>query len=128
MNIALIAHDRKKDEMVTFVKEYEDFFKDHQLYATGTTGLRIMENTGLKVHRCLSGPYGGDQQIGGYVGEGKIDFVIFFRDPLTAQPHEPDINALMRVCDVHQVPLASHIQTAKLILKSLIQEEKENEI
>ena len=103
MNIALIAHDSKKQEMIEFVKKHESFFKQHTLFATGTTGLKIMENTDLKIHRCLSGPYGGDQQIGGYVGEGKMDFVIFFRDPLTAQPHEPDINALMRVCDVHQV-------------------------
>lgn len=119
MNIALIAHDQKKAEMIAFVKEYEDVFKEHQLYTTGTTGLRIMENTNLKVHRFLSGPYGGDQQIGAYVAEGKIDLVIFFRDPLTAQPHEPDVSALMRLCDVHQVPLASNLIAGKMMLEAL---------
>ena len=119
MNIALIAHDQKKAEMIAFVKEYEDVFKEHQLYTTGTTGLRIMENTDLKVHRFLSGPYGGDQQIGAYVAEGRIDLVIFFRYPLTAQPHEPDVSALMRLCDVHQVPLASNLSAGKIMLESL---------
>lgn len=119
MNIALIAHDKKKPEMIEFVKEYEDILVKHQLYTTGTTGLRIMENTHLKVHRFLSGPYGGDQQIGAYVAEGKMDVVIFFRDPLTAQPHEPDVSALMRLCDVHLVPLASNKAAAKLLLKGL---------
>lgn len=116
MNIALIAHDQKKNEMIEFVKTYENILENHQLYTTGTTGLRIMENTKLKVHRFLSGPYGGDQQIGAYVAEGKIDMVIFFRDPLTAQPHEPDVSALMRLCDVHKVPLASNSEAAKLFL------------
>jgi len=119
MNIALIAHDNKKVEMIDFTKEYENILKNHTLYTTGTTGLRIQENTSLKVHRFLSGPYGGDQQIGAFVAEGKIDLVIFFRDPLTAQPHEPDVSALMRLCDVHQVPLASNLKAAELILKNL---------
>ncbi|MFR7590993.1 MAG: methylglyoxal synthase [Longibaculum sp.] len=119
MNIALIAHDQKKVEMIEFVQKYESVLSAHQLYTTGTTGLRIMENTFLKVHRFLSGPYGGDQQIGAYVAEGKIDLVIFFRDPLTAQPHEPDVSALMRLCDVHQVPLASNRAAGEMILKSL---------
>ncbi len=119
MNIALIAHDQKKAEMIEFVQKYESVLSVHQLYTTGTTGLRIMENTSLKVHRFLSGPYGGDQQIGAYVAEGKIDLVIFFRDPLTAQPHEPDVSALMRLCDVHQVPLASNRAAGEMILKSL---------
>lgn len=116
MNIALIAHDNKKTEMVEFVKKYEYILKQHQLYTTGTTGLRIMENTNLEVQRFLSGPYGGDQQIGSYVAEGKIDMVIFFRDPLTAQPHEPDVSALMRLCDVHNVPLASNRVAAELFI------------
>ena len=119
MNIALIAHDQKKLEMIEFVKEFEDVFKNHHLYTTGTTGIKIMENTELKVHRFLSGPYGGDQQIGAYVAQGKIDMVIFFRDPLTAQPHEPDVSALMRVCDVHQVPLASNKAAGIMLLKSM---------
>lgn len=120
MNIALIAHDQKKAEMIEFVEEYEDILKEHQLFGTGTTGLRIMEKTGLKVHRFLSGPYGGDQQIGAYVAEGKIDLVIFFRDPLTAQPHEPDVSALMRLCDVHHVPLASNKAAGDLMIGGLI--------
>lgn len=119
MNIALIAHDKKKENMIDFVKEYEHILSHHQLYATGTTGLRIMENTSLKVHRFLSGPYGGDQQIGAYVAEGKMDLVIFFRDPLTAQPHEPDVSALMRLCDVHQVPLASSLASAIIFMNDL---------
>lgn len=120
MNIALIAHDQKKSEMIEFVKKYESIFQEHQLMATGTTGLRIMENTQLKVHRFLSGPYGGDQQIGSLVAEGKIDFVIFFRDPLTAQPHEPDVSALMRLCDVHQIPLASNRTAAMMMMDALM--------
>lgn len=120
MNIALIAHDKKKAEMIEFVQKYEADLKGHQLFTTGTTRLRIMENTQLQVHRFLSGPYGGDQQIGAYVAEGKIDMVIFFRDPLTAQPHEPDVSALMRLCDVHQVPLASNFKAGELMLKGLL--------
>ena len=119
MHIALIAHDQKKPEMIEFVKEYENILQKHMLYTTGTTGLKIMENTQLKVHRFLSGRYGGDQQIGAYVAEGKIDMVIFFRDPLTAQPHEPDVSALMRLCDVHDVPLASNREAGKIFLKNL---------
>lgn len=120
MNIALIAHDQKKAEMIEFVQKHEDFLKSHQLYTTGTTGLKIMENTHLTVHRFLSGPYGGDQQIGAYVAEGKIDMVIFFRDPLTAQPHEPDVSALMRLCDVHHVPLASNSVAGDFMIGGLI--------
>lgn len=119
MNIALIAHDDKKDDMILFAKENENFFKKHNLYTTGTTGLRIMENTDLKVHRFLSGPYGGDQQIGAYAAEGKMDLIIFFRDPLTAQPHEPDVSALMRLCDVHNIPLASNKKAAEYIIRGI---------
>ena len=119
MHIALIAHDQKKPEMIAFVEEHKEIFAQHVLFATGTTGLRIEEHTGLPVQRFLSGPYGGDQQIGAAVASGDIDMVIFFRDPLTAQPHEPDISALMRVCDVHKVPLASNLASAQWFLKSL---------
>ena len=119
MKIALIAHDKKKTEMIDFVKDNEALFSKQELYGTGTTGKLIMENTNLKVTRCLSGPYGGDQQIGNLVALGQMDMVIFFRDPLTAQPHEPDINALMRLCDVHYVPLASNKATAIMLLKSV---------
>ena len=95
MNIALIAHDEKKNEMVNFTIAYEHIFSEHTLYATGTTGKRIMEETELAVNRLMSGPLGGDQQIGAMVAKGNLDLIIFFRDPLTAQPHEPDVSALL---------------------------------
>ncbi len=119
MKIALIAHDRKKDEMVDFVIAYEHVFAKHQLYATGTTGKKIMEHTSLKVHRFMSGPLGGDQQIGAMVAENDMDLVIFLRDPLMAQPHEPDINALLRLCDVYGIPLATNIATGELLVRAL---------
>lgn len=120
MNIALIAHDAKKEKMVEFAIAYKEVLKEHKLYATGTTGKLIMEATGLSVTRCRSGPMGGDQQIGGMVAGDIIDLVIFLRDPLTAQPHEPDINALLRVCDVHNVPLATNLATAEVMIKGLM--------
>lgn len=119
MNIALVAHDKKKEEMIEFVRDNEKLFAKHNLYGTGTTGKKIMENTNLTIHRFLSGPYGGDQQIGSMIATGEMDMVFFFRDPLTAQPHEPDISALMRLCDVHYIPLASNKATALMLLKSL---------
>jgi len=119
MNIALIAHDKKKEEILAFVKKYKENFEKHQLFATGTTGKIISESTGLKVHRFLSGPLGGDQQIGGRVASGEIDMVIFLRDPLTAQPHEPDVTALLRICDVHKVPLATNIGSAEIFVKTI---------
>lgn len=119
MRIAFVAHDKKKEDIIDFVKRYKDVFTEHELYATGTTGLKISEATGLSIHRFLSGPMGGDQQIGGRVAEGKMDFVIFLRDPLTAQPHEPDVSALLRICDVHNVPLATNIGSAEVFVKAL---------
>lgn len=119
MNIALVAHDRKKEELVNFSIAYEKIFEKHKLFATGTTGLRIMEATNLSISRFKSGPLGGDQQIGAKIAEDSMDLVIFFRDPLTAQPHEPDILALMRLCDVHSVPLATNIGTAELLIKAM---------
>lgn len=119
MRIAFIAHDKKKDDMIDFVKRYKNVFESHELFATGTTGRLISEMTGLKVHRFLSGPLGGDQQIGAKVAEGEIDFVIFLRDPLTAQPHEPDVSALLRLCDVHCVPLATNLGSAEVFVKAL---------
>lgn len=119
MNIALIAHDKKKQEIINFVKEHESRFKNHKLYATGTTGKVIMENTNLIINRKKSGPHGGDQEIGSMVANGKIDIVIFFRDALTAQPHEPDISALLRLCDLYQVPLATNLNTAKLFVNNI---------
>ncbi|MDK2821219.1 MAG: methylglyoxal synthase [Clostridia bacterium] len=119
MLIALIAHDRQKDEMVKFVDKYKHVFAKHRLIATGNTGARIKEYTGLKVHCLMSGPLGGDQQIGSLVARGRIGLVIFLRDPLTAQPHEPDINALLRICDVHNVPAATNTATASIFIKYL---------
>ncbi|WP_426454953.1 methylglyoxal synthase [Paenibacillus sp. S-38] len=119
MKIALIAHDRKKDEMVNFVTAYETVFQNHELYATGTTGTRIMERTQLNIHRFMSGPLGGDQQIGALVATNEMDLIIFLRDPLMAQPHEPDIIALLRLCDVQGIPCATNIATAEILVKAL---------
>lgn len=119
MNIALIAHDMKKDDLVELALEYKDTLAKHQLYATGTTGGRIVEATSLDVHRFKSGPLGGDQQIGAYISDGKIDLVLFIRDPLTAQPHEPDVSALLRLCDVYEIPLATNVGTAEPLLRAL---------
>jgi methylglyoxal synthase len=119
MNIALIAHDNKKQDMVSFVIKNEDILKKHTLFATGSTGTMIMENTDLFVTRFLSGPLGGDQQIGNLVALEEMDFVFFFRDPLTAQPHEPDVSALMRLCDVHQVPILSNVTAATMFIPLL---------
>ena len=99
MKIALIAHDKKKNDMIDLAQKYKDTLSQHTLYATGTTGALVMGETGLKINRMKSGPLGGDQQIGSMVANGDIDLVIFLRDPLTAQPHEPDISALLRLCD-----------------------------
>ncbi len=120
MKIALIAHDKKKEELIHFVKNNLDTFKKHELYATGTTGTRIMEATHLSIKLKKSGPLGGDQEIGSMIANGKLDMVIFFRDPLTAQPHEPDVSALLRLSDVYQVPLATNLASAKYFLSDLI--------
>lgn len=119
MHIALIAHDRKKDEMVDFAIAYEHVLKQHRLFGTGTTGTRIMEQTRLQIHRFLSGPLGGDQQIGAKVAQNEMDLILFFRDPLMAQPHEPDITALLRLCDVYGIPVATNMATAEILIKAL---------
>jgi methylglyoxal synthase len=119
LKIALIAHDKKKLDIVQFATAYKKVFEKHDLYATGTTGQRIIDATGLTIIRCQSGPLGGDQQIGAMIAENDMDVVIFFRDPLTAQPHEPDINALIRLCDVYEIPLATNMATAELIVHAL---------
>lgn len=119
MQIALIAHDKKKDEMVRFAVKYKEVLIKHDLFSTGTTGKRIFDVTGLPVRRFLSGPIGGDQQIGALVAEDVVDLVVFLRDPLTAQPHEPDVQALLRICDVHRVPLATNIISAELLLQAM---------
>jgi len=117
--IALIAHDNKKEDMVAFATVHQKTLSKMTLYATGTTGLRINESTGLKIHRLQSGPLGGDQQIGSMVASDQMDAIIFLRDPLTAQPHEPDITALLRVCDVHNVPVATNLATAQALIDYL---------
>lgn len=119
MNIALIAHDKKKDEMVRFCMKHVATLKNHDLYATGTTGSIVKRATNLDVHCFKSGPLGGDQEIGARVANGEIDMIIFFRDPLTAQPHEPDVSALFRLSDVYEIPLASNFKTAELFFKTL---------
>ncbi|MDB5918025.1 MAG: methylglyoxal synthase [Massilia sp.] len=117
--IALIAHDKKKDDMVSFAAEYADFLRGCALTATGTTGARLANELGLSVERKLSGPSGGDLQIGAALVEGRIDAVIFLRDPMTPHPHEPDVNALVRACDVHNVACATNLATAHLVLSQL---------
>ena len=119
MKIALIAHDKKKNDIIELAKNYKDVLAGHELYATGTTGTLIMGETGLTIHRMKSGPLGGDQQIGAMVAEGKIDLIIFLRDPLTAQPHEPDVSALLRLSDVQNIPLATNAGSAKVMLDSM---------
>lgn len=118
-SLALVAHDAKKEELLSFVERHLAFFRAQQLVATGQTGLRLTERFGLDVERVAHGPSGGDLIIGGRVAEGRIDAVFFLRDPLTAQPHEPDVSALMRVCDVHAVPLATNLATAEAIVERL---------
>ncbi len=122
MNIAIVAHNGKKAEMVQFINEQEEIFHQSNitLIATGTTGSKV-EKAGFKVTKLLSGPLGGDAQIASRVAEGTCDMVIFFRDPLAKHPHEPDISVLMRMCDVHDVPLATNPATANLLFLGLKQ-------
>ena len=119
MRIALIAHDGRKAAMVALASEFREFLDRCQLCATGTTGGRLQAEVGLEVERLLSGPLGGDLQIGARLAVGEIDAVIFLRDPMTPQPHEPDINALVRACDVHDVPCATNPASARIMLASL---------
>ena len=119
MKIALIAHDKKKNEIIELAKQYKEVLAAHELFATGTTGTLIMGETGLSIHRMKSGPLGGDQQIGAMLANGEIDLIIFLRDPLTAQPHEPDVSALLRLCDVQSIPLATNATSAHVMLQAL---------
>lgn len=119
MRIALIAHDKKKEDMLQFAEQNKHILMNHHLYATKTTGNLIAHNLNLPIKCFLSGPMGGDQQIGSLVATGQIDMVIFLRDPLTAQPHEPDITALLRVCDVHNITVATNVSTAQILLNQL---------
>lgn len=118
MKIAIIAHDGKKAEMVQFLLDNKEALKKVELVATGTTGSHV-KKAGLAVTPLLSGPLGGDAQIAAMVAEGTVNMVIFFRDPLDKHPHEPDVQMLMRLCDVHNVPLATNPATASILLKNL---------
>ncbi|KTG09833.1 methylglyoxal synthase [Haloprofundus marisrubri] len=120
MRIALIAHDEKKADLIEFAKNRRDDLDHFELIATGTTGQRLIDETGLDVERMQSGPLGGDMQIGARVAEETCDGVVFLRDPLTAQPHEPDITALLRICDVHNIPLATNLASADAVLDELV--------
>ncbi len=116
ITIALVAHDSKKDAIVEFAREHSEILNRFHLVATLSTGELIMKGTGLKIDLLLSGPHGGDQQVGALVASGECKAVVFLRDPLTAQPHEPDITALLRVCDVHNVPIATNLATAEAVI------------
>ncbi len=119
MNIALIAHDKKKELMVQFCIAYKGILGKHNLIATGTTGGLIIDATGLSVNRFLSGTQGGDQQIGARIAYNEIDLVLFFRDPLTSQPYEPDVEPLIKLCDIHNVPIATNMATAEVLVHGL---------
>ncbi|MEZ3143972.1 methylglyoxal synthase [Halobaculum sp. MBLA0143] len=117
--LALVAHDDEKPEMIDFVESHEETLAAFDLVGTGTTGRRITEETNLTVERKESGPHGGDLQLGSEIAAGTLDAVIFLRDPMTAQPHEPDISALLRICDLNDVPLATTRQSAEYVLDGL---------
>ena len=118
MRIALVSHDTKKADMVELARRHVRLLGRFQLIATGTTG-RLVATTGLDVERVNSGPLGGDLQIGAAIAAGKVDALIFLRDPLAAHPHEPDISALMKVCDTHDVPLATNVASAEMLLEAV---------
>lgn len=119
MNIALIAHDAKKKLMQNFCIAYRGILSKNDLYATGTTGRLIEEVTNLSIHKCLAGHLGGEQQIGAQIENNEIDLVIFLRDPLNPQKHEPDVNKVIRLCDTHNIPLATNLASAELLIKAL---------
>ena len=119
MNIGLIAHDSKKTLMQNFCIAYRGILSKHNLYATGTTGRLIEEVTNLSVHKYLAGPLGGKQQLGAQIAQNDIDALIFLRDPTTAKPHEPDVNDVIRLCDMHNIPMATNLATAELIVLAL---------
>lgn len=119
--VAIISHDGKKDAVIDFVKANRAIFESCNLVATGTTGGRIIEATSLSVRRFLSGPLGGDAQIAALCATGEIQLVIFIVDPLTPHPHEPDVQGLIRVCNVHGIPIATNLATAKMVLPALLE-------
>lgn len=119
MNIGLIAHDAKKKLMQNFCIAYRGILSKHQLYATGTTGRLIEEVTNLSVHKYLAGHLGGEQQLGAQIENNDIDLVIFLRDPLTSKSHEPDVNNAVKLCDIHNIPLATNLASAELLIKAM---------
>lgn len=128
-NIALIAHDNKKTEIIEWCEKNKDILKCHFLCGTGTTARMISDNTGLNVKGYNSGPLGGDQQIGAKIVEGKIDFMVFLSDPLTAQPHDPDVKALLRIAQVYDIPIANNVASADFMINSpFMSEEYEHKI
>lgn len=119
MKLAVIAHDGKKAEMVAFLLQYKEHLQKVEIVATGTTGGHA-ERAGLTVHKFLSGPLGGDAQIAALAAEKELDMVFFFRDPMGKHPHEPDVQMLMRVCDVHNIPLATNPASARIMMDTLL--------
>lgn len=127
IRVAVVAHDGKKGDLVRFVRNHCGIFKRFEIAATGTTGGLVQEEAGLEVERLASGPMGGDLQIGARIAEGNLDALIFLRDPLTAHPHEPDIQALLKVCDIHDVPVATNLAAAEVLIHFLDKNERDFE-
>lgn len=127
-NIALIAHDNKKAELIAWCEQHKETLKQHFLCGTGTTAKMITEQTGLPVRGYNSGPLGGDQQIGAKVVEGRVDFIVFFSDPLTAQPHDPDVKALLRIAQVYDIPIANNKATADFLITSSYMTQEYNRV
>ena len=119
MNIGFVAHDSKKKLMQNFCIAYRGILSKNEIFATGTTGRLVEEVTNLSVHKYLAGHLGGTQQLGAQIEQNEIDLVIFLRDPLTVKSHEPDVNSIVRLCDAHNIPLATNLATAELLIKSL---------
>ena len=119
MNIGLIAHDSKKKLMQNFCIAYRGILNKNQLFATGTTGRLIEEVTNLSIHKYLAGHLGGEQQLGSQIAHNQVDMVIFLRDPVSRKQHEPDLSSIVRLCDIHNIPVATNLATAELLIKAL---------